>query len=73
MYSESDIDGAVAAGALSADAATALRNHVAAAQRAPAVDEEHFRLLTGFAGRRYVSPTSLAPARGRRVPTAPFR
>ncbi|AXJ96085.1 MULTISPECIES: hypothetical protein [unclassified Sphingomonas] len=48
MYSESDIDGAVAAGAISSDAAAALRRHVAAAQAAPAVDEEHFRLLTGF-------------------------
>jgi hypothetical protein len=48
MYSESDIDGAVTAGAISRDAAAALRNHVAARSAAPAVDEEHFRLLTGF-------------------------
>ena len=48
MYSESDIDGAVTAGAISSDAATALRNHVAARNAAPAVDEEHFRLLSGF-------------------------
>ena len=48
MYSESDIDGAVTAGALSPQAAEAFRRHVAAAQAAPAVDEEHFRLLTGF-------------------------
>jgi len=48
MYSESDIDGAVAAGAISADAAAALRAHIAATHAAPAVDEEHFRLLTGF-------------------------
>ena len=48
MYSESDIDGAVAAGAISPDAAAALRRHVASAHAAPAVDEEHFRLLTGF-------------------------
>jgi hypothetical protein len=48
MYSESDLDGAVAAGAISRDAATALRNYVAVNSRAPAVDEEHFRLLTGF-------------------------
>jgi len=48
MYSESDIDGAVMAGALSPQAAQALRAHVAAAHAAPAVDEEHFRLLTGF-------------------------
>ena len=48
MYSESDIDGAVTAGAISAAAAAALRGHVAAGRRAPAVDEEQFRLLTGF-------------------------
>jgi len=48
MYSESDIDGAVKAGAITPDAAAALRNYIAASQSAPAVDEEHFRLLTGF-------------------------
>src|SRR3546814_16788194 len=48
MYSESDIDNAVAAGAISRDTALALRNHVAQARLAPAVDEEHFRLLYGF-------------------------
>jgi hypothetical protein len=48
MYSESDLDGAVAAGAISRQAADALRNHIAARRFAPAVDEEHFRLLTGF-------------------------
>ena len=48
MYSESDIDGAVAAGVLSPQAADAFRRHVATAHAAPAVDEEHFRLLTGF-------------------------
>ena len=48
MYSESDIDGAVTAGAISPDAAAALRAHVASSHAAPAVDEEHFRLLTGF-------------------------
>jgi len=48
MYSESDIDGAVTAGAISRDAAAALRNHIAAHNAAPAVDEEHFRLLSGF-------------------------
>ena len=48
MYSESDLTAAVAAGAISAEAAQALRDHVAAGQHAPAVDEEHFRLLTGF-------------------------
>ncbi len=48
MYSESDIDGAVTAGAISREAAAALRAHIAASHETPAVDEEHFRLLTGF-------------------------
>ena len=48
MYSESDIDAAVEAGALSAQAAASLRAHVAAMRTVPAVDEESFRLLTGF-------------------------
>ena len=48
MYSESDLEGAVAAGAITSQAAAALRAHVAAGQAAPAVDEEHFRLVTGF-------------------------
>jgi hypothetical protein len=48
MYSVSDIDGAVTAGALSPDAAAALRNHIATTRHTPAVDEESFRLLTGF-------------------------
>ncbi len=48
MYSDSDIDDAVAAGALSPKSAAALRAHVARNRAAPAVDEEHFRLITGF-------------------------
>lgn len=48
MYSESDIDGAVAAGAMSPEAARALRDHVATLRATPAVDEESFRLITGF-------------------------
>lgn len=48
MYSESDIDGAVAAGVISPDQAAAFRNYIATARFAPAVDEEHFKLLTGF-------------------------
>lgn len=48
MYSESDIDGAVAAGVMPPAVATAFRNHVAGGRNTPAVDEEHFRLLTGF-------------------------
>jgi hypothetical protein len=48
MYSESDLEAAVAGGALSPDQAAAFRSFVAAGQHSPAVDEEHFRLLTGF-------------------------
>ncbi|HEX8191802.1 MAG TPA: hypothetical protein VF552_02795 [Allosphingosinicella sp.] len=48
MYSESDLEAAVAAGALTPDAAASLRNYVAGARATPVVDEEHFRLLTGF-------------------------
>lgn len=48
MYSESDIENAVTAGAITREAAAALRNHVARQQASPAVDEEHFKLLTGF-------------------------
>ena len=48
MYSESDLEAAVAGGALTPDQAARFRNFVAAEQHSPAVDEEHFRLLTGF-------------------------
>jgi len=48
MYSETDIDGAVDAGALTADAAASFRRHVAATRSTSIVDEESFRLLTGF-------------------------
>lgn len=48
MYSEADLDSAVRAGALSPAAVTALRDHVATVRATPAVDEESFRLLTGF-------------------------
>jgi hypothetical protein len=48
MYSEVDINGAVEAGAISPEAAAALRNHIALSRATPAVDEESFRLLTGF-------------------------
>ncbi|HEX8625136.1 MAG TPA: hypothetical protein VF782_08660 [Allosphingosinicella sp.] len=48
MYSDSDLEAAVAAGALSPDAASGLRTYVASRSGAVAVDEEHFRLLTGF-------------------------
>jgi MFS family permease len=48
MYSESDLEAAVAAGALTPGQAASFRNYVAAGRHAPVVDEEHFRLLTGF-------------------------
>ena len=48
MYSESDLASAVEAGALSPAAANALLNYVAVGRSAPAVDEEHFKLPTGF-------------------------
>ena len=48
MYSQNDLDEAVAAGALSPDAATALRAFVDSQRSSPAVDEENFRLITGF-------------------------
>ena len=48
MYSQQELDDAVASGAITAAAADALRAHVES-QRATAIpDEEQFRLLTGF-------------------------
>ena len=48
MYSQQDLDDAVASGALSADAAVSLRSFIEQQRELPAVDEEHFRLITGF-------------------------
>ncbi|WCT74714.1 hypothetical protein PQ455_05665 [Sphingomonas naphthae] len=48
MYSESDIEAAIASGAITPEAAAALRDSVASGRATPAVDEESFRLLTGF-------------------------
>ncbi|MBV9930865.1 MAG: hypothetical protein JO013_07960 [Alphaproteobacteria bacterium] len=48
MYSDSDLEAAVAAGALTPEAAASLRAYVADRSASPAVDEEHFRLITGF-------------------------
>ncbi len=48
MYSESDLDSAIAAGALSAEEAARFRAHMASLRATPAVDEENFRLITGF-------------------------
>lgn len=48
MYSESDLEAAVAGGALTAEQAESFRDYVATTRHSPVVDEEHFRLLTGF-------------------------
>ncbi|WP_109014802.1 hypothetical protein [Novimethylophilus kurashikiensis] len=48
MYSDDDLASAVEAGVMTADTADAFRAHVAGKKHMPAVDEEHFRLVTGF-------------------------
>lgn len=48
MYSETDIETAVASGAITPAAAAALRESIARTRATPAVDEESFRLITGF-------------------------
>ncbi|WP_174287330.1 hypothetical protein [Sphingomonas bacterium] len=48
MYSEAEIESAVAAGNLTPEAAAALRAHVSGIRSAPGADEEQFRLVTGF-------------------------
>lgn len=48
MYSDEELDAAVAAGVLGAETASNFRAFAARNRAAPAVDEEHFRLLTGF-------------------------
>jgi MFS family permease len=48
MYSEAEIESAVAAGAITPDAASRLRDHISRERAGLPADEEHFRLLTGF-------------------------
>ena len=48
MYSEEDINSAVAAGALSAESAAAFRAHMTQVRDMPRGDEENFRLVTSF-------------------------
>ncbi len=48
MYSQHEIDEAVAAGAISPQSADALRLHVQNQRDLPIQDEEQFRLITGF-------------------------
>lgn len=48
MYSDADIDSAVTAGAISAESATAFREHISSLRCTAAVDEEHVHLVSGF-------------------------
>jgi hypothetical protein len=48
MYSQQELDDAVAAGVISAQAADALRAHVEQQRSIAIPDEEQFRLITGF-------------------------
>ncbi len=48
MYTQQELDEAVAAGAISAESAASLRDHLERQRSTPSVDEEQFRLITGF-------------------------
>ncbi|MBD2841290.1 hypothetical protein [Erythrobacter rubeus] len=48
MYSEDDINSAVAAGALSAEAAQSFRSHMTKTRELPRSSEENFRLINSF-------------------------
>ncbi|MEM6475576.1 MAG: hypothetical protein AAF687_05360 [Pseudomonadota bacterium] len=48
MYSEDDLNSAVAAGALSAEAAAGFRNHMSKMRELPRGSEENFRLINSF-------------------------
>ena len=48
MYSQQELDDAVASGVITADAANALRAHVQGERSTAIPDEEQFRLITGF-------------------------
>jgi hypothetical protein len=48
MYSDEDLDAAVAAGVLSVESAAAFRAHMEKARATPVVDEEHFHLVSSF-------------------------
>lgn len=48
MYSDADLERAVAAGVVPAEVATALRQFMSDGGASPLVDEEQFRLVTGF-------------------------
>ncbi|MEO1047141.1 MAG: hypothetical protein AAFW59_02315 [Pseudomonadota bacterium] len=48
MYSEDDINSAVAAGALSAESAASFRQHISRARALPRQSEENFKLINSF-------------------------
>ena len=48
MYSQQELDDAVASGVITAEAANALRAHVVGERSSTIPDDEQFRLLTGF-------------------------
>ena len=48
MYSQQDLDDAVASGVITAEAANALRAHIETQRSTAIPDEEQFRLITGF-------------------------
>ena len=48
MYSDEELASAVNVGVMTEETATAFREHVASVRNVPAVDEEHFQLITGF-------------------------
>ena len=48
MYSEDDINSAVAAGALSAEAAASFRDHISRVRALPRQSEENFKLINSF-------------------------
>src|SRR6059058_4663171 len=48
MYSQQELDDAVASGVITADAANALRAHIETQRSTAIPDEEQFRLITGF-------------------------
>jgi uncharacterized membrane protein YfcA len=48
MYSEDDLEAAIAAGVVDRQSVERMREFLARSSRTSAVDEEHFRLITGF-------------------------
>jgi hypothetical protein len=48
MYSDNELESAVAAGTLTRESANALRAHVTEMRQTPSADEEQFRLITSF-------------------------